>query len=350
MEQAGKTLTVVIPTYNMERYLRRCLDSLIVGDEMMRRLEVLVINDGSKDASSAIAHEYQERWPQTFRVIDKENGNYGSCVNRGLREATGKYIRILDADDWYDTANLNVFIGKLGEIDADLVITDYVIVNPEGRITGGSKFSFPPGEPMLYDDWKDNRLFKTLQMHVVTYKTRNLVDIGYRQTEGISYTDQEWMFLPMTTVNKAYYLDIVIYNYLVGREGQTVDSAVMKRGISHTVKGAFVMFDIISRSPHAKRIDYLVERACKRIAGIYLRTLTGNGGLDNDELIELDRQVKDKCPAVWNALSAEPVNRRYGFKFIAWWRHNGHRQLPSGVMLRLKVIYFLASIRRRLRL
>lgn len=67
-----KILTIVIPTYNMQDYLRRCLDSLIVPDEQMQQLEVLVVNDGSKDNSSAIAHEYQDKYPGTFRVIDKE--------------------------------------------------------------------------------------------------------------------------------------------------------------------------------------------------------------------------------------------------------------------------------------
>ena len=69
----NKILTIIIPTYNMEKYLRRCLDSLIIDEEGMKQLEVLVINDGSKDSSSQIAHEYQDKYPDTFRVIDKEN-------------------------------------------------------------------------------------------------------------------------------------------------------------------------------------------------------------------------------------------------------------------------------------
>lgn len=88
-----KILTIVIPTYNMQDYLRRCLDSLIVPEEQMKHLEVLVVNDGSKDNSSAIAHEYQDKYPDTFRVIDKENGNYGSCVNRGLRMRQESILR-----------------------------------------------------------------------------------------------------------------------------------------------------------------------------------------------------------------------------------------------------------------
>ena len=105
-----KLLTIVIPTYNMEAYLNRCLDSLLVSDEQMQLLEVLVINDGSKDNSSAIAHEYEAKYPNTFRVIDKENGNYGSCVNRGLKEASGKYIKVLDADDWFDTTEFEKYL------------------------------------------------------------------------------------------------------------------------------------------------------------------------------------------------------------------------------------------------
>ena len=92
-----KILTIVIPTYNMQDYLHRCLDSLIVPEEQMKHLEVLVVNDGSKDNSSAIAHEYQNKYPDTFRVIDKDNGHYGSCVNAALKIATGKYFRLVDA-------------------------------------------------------------------------------------------------------------------------------------------------------------------------------------------------------------------------------------------------------------
>ena len=89
----------------MEPYLRHCLDSLII-DKGMDELEVFVINDGSKDRSSKIAREYQDKYPNTFYVIDKVNGNYGSCINRGLKEATGKYIKVLDADDCFNARAL----------------------------------------------------------------------------------------------------------------------------------------------------------------------------------------------------------------------------------------------------
>ena len=129
----AKLLTIIIPTYNMEKYLRRCIDSLLVSEENRASLEVLVVNDGSRDASSAIGHEYEANYPQAIRVIDKDNGNYGSCINRGLKETTGKYVRILDADDYYLTENLNQFISMLKDTDADLLLTDMVSVYADGN-------------------------------------------------------------------------------------------------------------------------------------------------------------------------------------------------------------------------
>ena len=99
----NKVLTIVIPSYNMENYLEKCCDSLLLS-ENMDKIEVLIINDGSKDRTSQIAHEYENNYPMVFRVIDKENGNYGSCINVGLNVDKGKYIKILDADDRFDVS------------------------------------------------------------------------------------------------------------------------------------------------------------------------------------------------------------------------------------------------------
>ena len=108
----GKTLSVVIPTYNMEAYLRRCLDS-VTRDDVPSSLELIVVNDGSTDGSLAIMQEYAEKRPDIVNIIDKPNGHYGSCVNAALKIATGKYIRILDADDWFDTNALIELLRKI---------------------------------------------------------------------------------------------------------------------------------------------------------------------------------------------------------------------------------------------
>ncbi len=96
-----KLLSLIIPTYNMEALLPRCLDSLLVP-ETLERLEVMVVNDGSKDGSLAVANRYKERFPQTLTVIDKPNGNYGSTINVALPVAQGKYVKVVDGVAWLE--------------------------------------------------------------------------------------------------------------------------------------------------------------------------------------------------------------------------------------------------------
>ena len=124
-----KLLTIIIPTYNMEKYLDKCLSSLIVDDkELMTQLEVLVVIDGAKDRSSEIAHTYQDKYPDTYVVIDKENGNYGSCINRGLKEASGKYVKVLDADDYEEPeppasgGGIDIGVGGWNEDTHDITV------------------------------------------------------------------------------------------------------------------------------------------------------------------------------------------------------------------------------------
>ena len=100
-----KILTIAIPAYNMEKYVGRCLDS-VLHTAMTNTIEVLLINDGSKDSTLRIAQEYATKWPETLRVINKPNGGWGSAINCAISEAAGKYFKILDADDWFDTQAL----------------------------------------------------------------------------------------------------------------------------------------------------------------------------------------------------------------------------------------------------
>ena len=94
-----KILTVSVAAYNVEKFIRNTLDSCI-AEEIMTDLEVLVVDDGATDATAEIVREYEDKYPQTFRLIHKENGGYGTTVNRSMQEASGKYFRLLDGDDW----------------------------------------------------------------------------------------------------------------------------------------------------------------------------------------------------------------------------------------------------------
>lgn len=231
-----KVLTVVVPTYNMEKYLDRCMASLIVEESLMDELEVIVVNDGSKDNSSQIAHSYETRYPQTFIVVDKENGNYGSCVNKGLELATGKYFRILDADDWFDTTSLQKFIVLLRTTKSDVVVTQFNSYYPNDEVVV-SRYKHPKDFYRQYY-LADFSLYpeEWLRMHQVTYRTEVLHLVGLKLQSGISYTDTEYCYFPMKSAQTVVFTDINLYQYSASREGQSMSPSNRIRSLSHMEK------------------------------------------------------------------------------------------------------------------
>lgn len=231
-----KLLSVAIPTYNMEKYLNRCLDSFLIKDgELLKQLEVIVVNDGSKDSSSAIAHEYQQNYPDTFCVIDKENGHYGSCINAALKIASGKYFRIVDADDWVDTHNLATLVRELGNRSEDAVFTKFTQQNEKlgktieqddngieyNKILDLNRYVIP--EPCL-------------AMHNYSFRLEHLKDINYCQTEGICYTDTEYVYFPLCSAKTLFCFDFSLYQYYIGRDEQTMAIGPLVKNYSHFEK------------------------------------------------------------------------------------------------------------------
>lgn len=345
-------LTLIIPTYNMEAYLHRCLSSLVVDDnDLMAQLEVLVIIDGATDRSSEIANEYAHRYPATFRVIDKENGNYGSCINRGLKEATGKYIKVLDADDWFETSQFEKYLGHLCNTDVDLVINDMDrVTSPEVQksIWSCNVPSFKVCDvSVLSSDY--NRMW----MHSVAYRTELLRLIEYRQTEGISYTDQEWIFLPLSVAKKLYYIPGILYHYLVGRDGQTVSLESYKKNFWMEMDGLRVMIDeyksVIDNNTLLNgipvNVDYLRARLLTRTKFVYYRILSTpvmNHYLD--KLVEMDQYIRVQLPELYKA--AEDIHYPYKknsifllqTRHIRVWHHHGLRMCR--LMLRASELYY----------
>ena len=317
-----KLLTIVIPTYNMQDYLHRCLDSLVLNDEqLMGQLEVLVINDGSKDNSSVIAHEYETKFPYSFRVIDKENGNYGSCVNRGLKEATGKYIKVLDADDWFDTTNFEKYLQFLATTDVDLVLSDFDNVSEDGTVQKTHSYNIPEGQwrisklgDALYDMW----------MHAVTYRRAIFEGLNYHQTEGISYTDQEWIFLPMSRVRSLCGYPHVVYKYLVGREGQTVDPKVFAKNISQEIrswKAQFEAWNYATNNGYGDAELYMWYRLKSR--AIYIETnmiLNYKAGFREAELRAFDEYVKKNNKSLYAQMENTVQRESLKFRYIHFWR------------------------------
>lgn len=224
---ANKVLSVVVPTYNMEAYLPRCLDSL-TREDVPDTLEVIVVNDGSKDRSLEIAKEYQAKRPDIIQIIDKPNGHYGSCINAALKVATGKYFRILDADDWFDTSALVSFLNTIKAYDVDLIFSPKnEIANSRKKLVSSTILT--PGKIYSKNDFDKlncKKLLSILTIHSISYKLQLLKEAKLQLQTGICYTDTEFYAYPLRLSKALVFFDIPVYNYFIGREDQSTNRDV----------------------------------------------------------------------------------------------------------------------------
>ena len=315
-----KLLSIIIPTYNMEALLDQCLTSLILETKEQReKQDVIVVIDGATDRSSEIAHGYAEKYPEMFSVIDKGNGNYGSCINAALPHVKGKYVRILDADDSYRTENLLAYLNVLETQDVDLILSDYDTVDDKGNVTSQMRLSFVKDRFFLFSDIPVDTF---IAMHVVAYRSSIFKVIDYHQTEGISYTDMEWVFHPMSKVEKVYFFNKPIYKYLIGREGQTVDADIKLKKVGDTVLGLINQVKLFKNIPtNVMAYPYLENLLFVRAKFIYLAHITQKVSFD---LMHVDRLLKDNCRSVYNRLNTVKVhvNRlKMDLPVIRMWRN-----------------------------
>lgn len=327
-----KFLSIIIPTYNMELYLKRCLDSLVSAIEILDNIEIVVVNDGSKDKSLLIANSYKDKYPDSVVVIDKQNGNYGSCINAALKVISGKYVKVLDADDWFNTQAFTKFVKCIESLDVDLVLTDYTkrFENDGKKL----KVTYPFVEDKIYtSEIMKNSNFQNMQMHSVTYRTSILKRSSYLQTEGISYTDQEWILYPMKYVENIVYLKVDLYQYLLGREGQTMDSKVLYKNIKHHMMIAERMVgDSVSwynNSKQSPQYVYCKARMLFYIRSIYKMVLLYSDGVQNLKyLSDFDNYISTRNTNFYADLLLSTIhNTFYPFHFIGYY-HKKHKKLP----------------------
>ncbi len=335
-----KRLSIIIPTYNMEALLGRCLDS-IVASPAIDQIEVVVVNDGSRDGSLAIAQGYEARFPQSVRVVDKPNGNYGSTINAALPLLQGEWVKILDADDRFDVALVEQFVEALGRAEgADMMLTPYIEERHEGLrrvdcdIYSRNRYEYG----RIYDA---ERLFadgvvRLIAMHSVAYRTALLREMGYRQSEGISYTDQEWVFYPLFGVERIVFADIPLYIYNLTREGQTMDPRVMLRSltglvaVTEAMSAHYASAHTESMSP--ARRAFLQEALRCRHRVVYRLWLLAmpDEEFSSAEFEASDQRMVELAKLCGLGRVAVPVNNVLGFDLLDRWRRCG-RRYPSWV-------------------
>ena len=328
----NKLLSVIVPCYNMEACVASCLDT-IVGDE---RVEVIAVNDGSRDSTLSIIEQYVLKYPDTCKAVDKPNGNYGSAINAGLKVSTGKYVRILDADDCFIGSGLIQFLDILEKSeDCDIVLSPFIQVgNREERIWFGKygKTPFITNQVLQFDEILAKRHIEYLMMHTVTYRRSLLHEINYRQTEGISYTDQEWVFYPLFHLKTIMFTNTFIYRYTLGREGQTMDAKVLAKSIGQLMRVTENMCEYTARnielkSISAERRNFLLSQISHRMS-VILRILlfdmddTTFGECEFTQILSTLRQWSARLHISKINVVVNPILR---FDLLRYWEKHNRR-------------------------
>lgn len=250
-----KLLTITIPCYNSEGYMRKCVESLLPGGD---DVEIIIVNDGSVDNTAAIADEYAEKYPAIVKAIHKENGGHGSAVNTGLAHATGLFFKVVDSDDWVKELDYMLILDKLreltgGDITLDMLISNFVY-EKEGEKKNKVmryKHALPQNEMFTWNQVKHFHKGQYILMHSVIFRTKLLKECELELPEHTFYVDNLFVFEPLPFVKNMYYMDVNFYRYYIGREGQSVNESIMISRIDQQIKVNKIM------------VDYMVEHKAK---------------------------------------------------------------------------------------
>ncbi len=331
-----KLLSVIIPTYNMAELLPRCLQSLL-DSPCKEELDVIVVNDGSKDNSLEVAMDFQRRYPGIVNVIDKPNGNYGSTINAALPVAKGKYVKILDSDDWFDTQALTQFLAALTSLQTDMAVTHFTQIGGGGdrevvRYNTMGREPYQYGKVYNMDDVLKDGYIRFFLMHAVAYRIQLLRDMNYRQTEGISYTDTEWVTYPVYFVQKIVFLDINLYQYNLAREGQTMSPAVRSKSVGQLDKMndqlmAYYAEHIGDVSPVRRAFLKQHHENILRILYKVFLLDTPRKDFDAGQFTEFDGKWTKLAQDYSFTVKLYPENKILRIDYIAYW-HKNYKRWP----------------------
>ena len=229
-----KLLSFAIPCYNSKDYMEHCIESILPGGD---DVEIIIVDDGSKDETAAIADRYAAEYPDIVKAVHQENGGHGEAVNTGLKNATGKYFKVVDSDDWVDLDSYKKILDKLREFEQENTQIDMLLANYVYEKEGAKRkkvmrqTGFPRNEIFTWSDIKHIYKGHYILMHSVIYRTELLRSCGLELPKHTFYVDNLYIFEPMIHVKKLMYLNVDLYHYYIGREGQSVNEKTMMKRI-----------------------------------------------------------------------------------------------------------------------
>ncbi|APX71978.1 glycosyltransferase family 2 protein [Companilactobacillus allii] len=216
-----KLLSIVIPSYNVGNTLSNILDNL-VNCHTLDRLDILVVNDGSTDQTAKIADKYVAEYPESIQLITQVNGGHGSTINTGIKYATGRFFKVVDGDDWLDSANLDRFVNLLKLEDVDLVLTPFWVFNDKTKRKYVKEIK---SEDIRWNQkyyLKDRKIAPVPSMHTYTLRTKLLKENGIKIDEHAYYVDIEYILYPIPYVKTYKFVNLPLYNYRVNQADQSI--------------------------------------------------------------------------------------------------------------------------------
>lgn len=303
-----KILSVSIAAYNVEKYIHNTLMSCTV-DSILDDIEVIVVNDGSTDQTKAIADEFANKYPNTFKVIDKENEGYGSTVMLGIKNATGKYFKLLDGDDWFDKDGICKLVDVLKKADEDAVLSSRVVFDGTEYIYKAPPWANVDGSTIKRDDFDYNKSFGIWEL---TVRTNLLKTIDWNLPLHCLYTDQIFVMKVMAKTQTVRILCKPVYCYRRGEEEQSSSRSSRIKHISEFVSVYNILLEIYldNRYENGKENVMLRHRFDK-----YYRTLIRTYLLQGvskeikQEIIRAEREVKKSAPEIYAIRDADIKER-----------------------------------------
>lgn len=260
-----KILSIAVPCYNSQEYMKKCIDSLLVGGD---EVEIIVVDDGSKDDTLKIAREYEEKYPGIVKAVHQENKGHGGAVNTGLAHAGGLYFKVVDSDDWLNEEAYRKVLDTLkqcirGPQTLDLMICNYVYekVGAKHKAVMRYRSSLPQDKIFGWDETKPLGQSHYILMHSMIYRTELLRECGLQLPEHTFYVDNLVAFIPLPYVKTMYYMDVNLYRYFIGRDDQSVSENVMIGRIDQQIKVNKLMIDHMAQQKNLnkKQRDYMLH-------------------------------------------------------------------------------------------
>lgn len=259
-----KYISFLVPSYNSENYLHKAIDSLLPGGD---DVEIIIVNDGSKDNTLKIAREYETKFPSIVKVIDKENGGHGSGINKGIENATGLYFKVLDSDDWANEKGYKHLLDVIKEnAKKDLYPDTYIMKFYYDHAERDYKYAIPlqkrfPQETMFSWNKVKTKNTDVRMLHSLFFKLSMLKDNNIVLLEKTFYEDCECVYKTLYHTKTIYYIDDVFYHYFIGRNDQSVSPAGMEKHYGDYLKVlnrvfTYKRYEDIKKlgKPHAKHV------------------------------------------------------------------------------------------------